>query len=398
MALGPKANCNRTPAVVFVDNGAWDCFFELAAGVRRAGIRTIRVSIGQQEEAAPRLLFNRSISLSSLSDLDYLSDVLQNEYVADSQPVETLAAATYAALDQLPGPQRSDLWTGRSAVLDKWDVANALRAAGLLAPHTLAADSTTPSEAVEQFSVPIVLKRRVGAAGDEVQIAHSLQELDQLVAKIDTLHDWFFEQFIEGRGLGCASFVGKQGADLLATFEIAKRKSPLGPASGYRFINDSKLVDTGKQLIDALDIRGFVDFDVIQDANGQLWIHDVNPRVFGGFSICQYMGFDFLGAYARCLFGQDPIHQKQPNTSGVTGFKFPAGWKDILRSEPRPFAWLRLWRWVLRYWRVFGSRYFVFIALRHAGFARQRFSKRLSSWLHTSLGAAEHDSALGRWQ
>jgi hypothetical protein len=63
---------------------------------------------------------------------------------------------TYAALNLLPASQRSDIWAGRSAFLDKWDAASALRELGLRTPDTLLADVSSPSEAIAQLSLPII--------------------------------------------------------------------------------------------------------------------------------------------------------------------------------------------------------------------------------------------------
>lgn len=322
-------------------------------------------------------LFDRNLSLASSEELEGLSQLLADEYVADVQPVENLARATYAALDRLPAEQRSKLWEGRSEVIDKWHVAGVLRDAGLWTPDVLAADSVAPRDAVAQLSLPIVLKRRVSAAGTDVRVAHSLQELDQMTATIARLDDWFFERFIEGRSLVCAHFVDEHGGDLVATYEITKRSTPLGPASGVTFFTDPQLVATARRLTEALGIRGFVNFDLIRDDNGRDWIHDTNPRVIAGIALSQFVGFDFFGAYVRCLSGQGPTENEPLDASGAVAYIFPGGRKDVLRSGRRMGAWLRLLRWVGRYWKLLGPRYFLFVATRRASAARQRFRQRL---------------------
>jgi len=326
---------------------------------------------------ALNLLFDRNLSLASPEDLDRLSDLLADEYVADVQPVENLAAATYTALDRLRATQRSNLWKGRSAVIDKWHVAGVLRDAGLSVPDTLAADSVATRDAIAQLSLPIVLKRRVSAAGTDVQVAHSLQELDQLMATIDDLDDWFFERFIEGRSIVCAHFVDEHGGDLVAMYEITKRSTPLGPPSGVTFLSDPQLVATARRLTDALGIRGFANFDLIRDDNGRDWIHDINPRVIAGIALCQFVGFDFLGSYVRCLSGQGPTENEQLDASGAVAYLFPGGWKDVLRSGGRRGARLRVLRWVGRYWKLLGPRYFLFVATRRADAAGRRLRQRL---------------------
>lgn len=130
----------------------------------------------------------------------------------DVHPTESLAVTTYSALFLLPVSQRSGMWVGRSALLDKWDVAIALRDMGLRTPDMLLADDTSPEEAVAQLSLPIFLKHRVGSSGTGVELFNTLEALQTFVARIDAPNDWFFEKFIDGASFGCASCVGEKAS------------------------------------------------------------------------------------------------------------------------------------------------------------------------------------------
>jgi hypothetical protein len=110
------------------------------------------------------MLFDRHVSLSSIPTPRQLADILSEEYVTDIQVTESLAETTYAALGLLPISQRSDIWSGRAEFLDKWKVATKLREIGLQTPDTLLVESHSPDEAIASFSLPIVLKSRVGLA------------------------------------------------------------------------------------------------------------------------------------------------------------------------------------------------------------------------------------------
>jgi hypothetical protein len=153
------------PTVVFVDDAQWECFFHLAAILRKEGIRTVRVSVGLNGWQGNRLLFDRHVSLLAPPTPEQLSAILSSEYVTDVQPTESLAMVTYAALDLLPASQRSDTWLGRPALLDKWRIASDLRDLGLRTPDTLLVELVTPAKAVEKPSLPIVVKRRVSSGG-----------------------------------------------------------------------------------------------------------------------------------------------------------------------------------------------------------------------------------------
>jgi ATP-grasp domain len=351
------------PSVVFVDDGPWESFLQLAAALRKVGIRTVHVTVGSARLRATDLLFDRTILFPDPPDAFQLAEILSNEYVADVQTTDNLASTTYAALGLLPPEHRSNLWVGRAAVFDKSCVSTVLRNAGLRTPETLPLDSTSPAEAVAQLSLPIVLKRKVSAAGVDVRVIDSYLDLELCVAKIERRDEWFFERYVAGSSLVCASCVSEDGIDVMATYEVLSRTSELGPSSQVRFYKDEKLAETGRQLIATLRLTGLACFDVIRDSDGTDWIHDVNPRVFGSFAMCQVAGFDFLGAYLRCLTGTGTVKANRNGLSTMDGFAFPGG-RTALYGSGHAAAWWRLYRWTMAYRRYLGSRYLLFLAAR----------------------------------
>ena len=352
------------PAVVFVEDEQWESFFQLAAIVRKAGFRTVRISVGLIGWQAGDSLFDRNVSLSSLLSPQLLSDILLAEYIADVQPTESLATTTYVGLDLLPASSRSDIWKGRSLLLDKWKTSNALRNLGLRTPDTLLADVTSPRKAIEQFSLPIVLKRRVGSSGSNVGMFTSLESLQEFTATLDSPDQWFYERFIQGRSLVCASCVSDDGIDVIATYEVLKRTRLHGPSSVVEFQADARMAESGRSVIEALNIRGLVCFDMIRDSDGVDWIHDVNPRVFEGLSMCQLAGFDFRGAYIRCLSGRGYIEPSRPPNPGSKMYGFPRGRRELFRSAPSGAAWVRTLQWLWRNWRLLGTRYFLIYTIK----------------------------------
>jgi hypothetical protein len=362
------------PAVVFVADERWESFFQLAAILRKAGFRTVRISVGLTGWQAEDSLFDRNVSLSSPPSPQLLSEILSTEYIADVQPTESLATTTYVGLDLLPASSRSNIWNGRSLILDKWNTSDALRKLGLRTPDTLLANVTSPREAIEQFSLPIVLKRRVGSSGSSVGVFTSLESLQEFAAALDSPNQWFYERFIQGRSLVCASCVSDDGIDVIATYEVLKRTRLHGPSSVVEFQEDARLAESGKSVIEALNIRGLMCFDMIQDSDGVDWIHDVNLRVFEGLSMCQLAGFDFRGAYIRCLSGRGDIEPSRPQNPRSKTYGFPRGRRELLRSAPRGAAWVRTLQWLWRNWRLLGTRYFlVYTIKRPISSIRQRW-------------------------
>jgi hypothetical protein len=375
----PKDALRATPAVVFVDDGPWECFFQLAAVLRKAKIRTIRITAGSSGSRAECLLFDRNVSLTFPPSPEQLAEILCSEYVLDVQPSDSLAVATYAALELISPANRSNIWEGRSSLLDKWSVANTLRDHALLTPETLLVEVHSPVDAVAKLSLPIVLKRRIGSAGTGVKVFDSLESLEEFVKNVETPSDWFFERFIHGRSLVCASYVGVDGIDVITTYEILKRTDPFGPSIMVEIKNDAKLTENGKVLVDALRIRGLLCFDIIRDSNDADWIHDVNVRVFGAFSLCQLAGIDFIGAYIGGLSGRSKVRTQEHDSLGVQAFVFPFGLRELYQSRRPGIPWIRTLSWIWNYSRLLGLRYLLSLVLRAFMLLLKRERRRLGS-------------------
>jgi hypothetical protein len=354
-----------SPAVVFVDDGPWECFFQLSAILRKSKIRTIRITSGSAQPLAARILFDRNVSLPFPPSPELIADVLRGEYVLDVQPSDSLAALTYAALELNSPVPASKMWESRSSFLDKWSVTNTLRDRALRAPESLLAENHSPADAVAKLSLPIVVKRRVGSAGTGVKMFDTLESLEEFVSHVEVPSEWFYERFIHGRSLVCAGYVGRHGIDVITTYEILKRTDTLGPSTIVEIQNNPTLREDGKVLVRALRIRGFMCFDIIRDSSDVDWIHDVNVRAFGAFSLCQIAGIDFTGAYVSDLLGQDFAGTRGiPEPSGLRALVFPFSPTEAYRSRRLGIPWIRTLHWIWNYSRFLGLRYLISLLLR----------------------------------
>jgi hypothetical protein len=352
------------PTVVFVDDAQWECFFHLAAILRKEGIRTVRVSVGLTGWQGNRLLFDRHVSLLAPPTPEQLSAILSSEFVTDVQPTESLALVTYAALDLLPESQRSDTWLGRSALLDKWCIASDLPDLGLRTPDTLLVELVSPAKAVEELSLPIVVKRRVSSGGLGVEIFECLESLKDFVSRIEDPREWIFQRYVEGRSIVCACCAGGNGFELIATYEILKRRYARGPSIAVGIVRDESVTENGRLLINAAQIRGMVCFDVIRDADGVDWIHDVNPRVFAGATMCQSVGIDFYRFYVQELLGNRRVELLDVDEIKEMAYLFPSGWKEVFKSAHASGAGAFGFQWTRRHLRLLGLRYFLNMVAR----------------------------------
>ena len=356
--MAVRATRKGRPAVLFIDDSGWDCFFQLAAGIKKAGIRTVRITRSSQSRATSRLFFDRTLHLGGdVSDPIDLPGILEGEHIIDVQTTEAMAVAAGKAFTLLPPSRRTEAWNQRAAGTDKLLVSQRLREVGLDVPRVLSGLDADAGRIVRELGLPVVRKLRVGSGGEGISIVDTREELDALLAEEPPSDRYFFEQFIEGAELQIGGVFGGR-ENVVVTYETLQRRGAHQPACRIRVIDDPGLEETGRAVAEALGISGFMNVNLIRDADGREWIHDVNPRVFGSFMAFRRVGVDFQRAYLNWLFDAS---RRGPclATDGSSITVFPAAYREELQVG-RPGAIAGFLRVAYPYVRWAGLRYVAY--------------------------------------
>ena len=320
-----------TPAVLFVDNTYWDCFAQFAVGLRKAGIRAIRVTTSPPLPMSRQFIYDRTIRLCSLSDFGQLSSLLRGEQIIDVQAVESLALQTVEGLRSADSPPAFGRWHRRARMVDKPTAAGRLRDCGISVPDIITDPSVTPDDVIDSFGLPVIHKLRTGSSGDGVSIIRSREELESIATGDLDPSLYFYERYVDGRHIQFAGIVNAESHDQSVTYETLSRFASMGPASRIRVLDDEELRKCGLRVGEALDICGMINVNVIRDADGKDWVHDVNPRIWGSAVSFRLVGLDFLGAYISWLCGiYDGVEQRIPR-EGTEFEVFPVAY-----AKPHP--------------------------------------------------------------
>ncbi len=342
-----------------MDERGWDCFFQLSAGLRRAGFRTVRVTTTPYRRVAGQLCFDRTVGLSSPEELDGLAEIVDGEQVVDVQVVDALSVPTARGLARLVGNPALADWQARAATVDKPWVAERLQEAGLSVPAEINGDVAGADQVIETLGLPVVHKVRTGSGGEGVVIVTSRDQLEQILVRGRHTGSTFFEQFIDGRHLQFAGVTMEGREGLFVTYETLARKGHMGPASELRCVDDPRIDAAGRDAVAALGIRGPVNINFIRDAEGVDWLHDVNPRLWGSVVSFRAVGLDFLAAYIAYLRGARRFDAPwgAPSTQRIQAF--PAAFQIPLEgASPLADQW-RFVRGAWPYLRWAGPRYVV---------------------------------------
>lgn len=351
--------------VLFVDNRNWGCFFQLEAGLRRAGFRTVRVTTGTVSRADNALCFDRTIRLRSADGIERLPEILEGEVVIDVQVVESLAVATFGALARMPGSPHYATWARRRAAVDKLYVSDVLHRRGLDTPETVPAYLTSAEYVSDVLGLPAVHKPRCGSGGSGVSIVRTLKDLREILAGDGGTEDYFFERFVDGTPIQWSGVIANGQALLTATYQTLERRCDNGPASSLRCMADPALEETGQLVCRTLGLDGLVNVNVIRDSEGRNWVHDVNPRAWGSCMAFRSASVDFCDAYGAYLRGTPPLelHRRAPVGSEVT--VFPASVESSTISGATGFGMMLFARGVWPYFRWLGPRYAAYESVRH---------------------------------
>ena len=180
---------------------------------------------------------------------------------------------------------------------------------------------------------PVVLK----PLHSKLIIQGSLQTIEVGIARDDAermrwLDRWLphtavqQQQYVSGLGVG-VEFLYAGGRKLWHLVHERVHESPLtGGASTYRrsIAPDDRTIATAQRLMDALAWHGVAMVEFKRDENGELWLMEINPRLWGSLAVAIDAGVDFPGGLLRLATGQDPGRQPR--------YRYPYYTRD-LRSD-----------------------------------------------------------------
>lgn len=204
------------------------------------------------------------------------------------------------------------------SVEDKAEMARLLQATGIRTPRTALA-STLVSGAVEaaQLGDHLMVKNRYGSGSRGARrttpeallrdIERSAPEAtdqrgDAIPDRARALEALVVQEFIPGVefGVDCINTLDGVFAGVLARRKIRMRGGETDQATS---VSPDRFVALAESLAHVTRHRGLVDCDVIEDAAGERWLIDVNPRFGGGYPFSHVAGADVPAAYVAWAAG-----------------------------------------------------------------------------------------------
>ena len=329
----PSADNKQTRTVLFVDNHGWSSFEQMAAALRRRGLRTVRVVTRTPARfqrllrepylawLADRLFYDEVIHLGSAAGGARLRQLLQGDEVYDviaNEPALMAVGLETPFGKALTARSLAFRRTPPDTLLDKFKVNEALAQAGMGTPLQLSARDVSPVEAVHRLGLPLVLKHPIGASGEQVRVARDLNEVESGLAELGgDAAPLFYQEYIPGRVAIYGAVIGPDGVVIEHGFRVERAQYENGPAAEATLHDTPELLAAGRKASDLFGVRGFVSFGFMETADGRLLHVDANLRPWGLIAAPLELGIDFAEAYAGLVVG--PTGRVSPTARPTTG-------------------------------------------------------------------------------
>lgn len=220
------------------------------------------------------------------------------------------------ALMPLPAPAAFDVATDKAAL------AALMAAHGLPHPRTFAVDALRAPGGLDEPRYPVIVKRRTGAFGQDMHLAADRRALRRrLEALGDDAADYFAQEFIEGTDIDC-SVICRDGDVLAHTIQRARIPSPrpFMPPDAIEFVAHEGVRSVVARLMHHLRWDGVAHVDLRMDAEGRVYVLEINARFWGSILASANAGVNFPHLALAMALGR-PL----PPTAYRHGPFFPRG-------------------------------------------------------------------------
>jgi carbamoyl-phosphate synthase large subunit len=192
--------------------------------------------------------------------------------------------------------------------VDKWLFAQAVQAAGVLAPPTaLGTGDGVPG--------PWIVKPRFGRGSRDVYTADDPAELDWALARVPQP---IVQTRLTGMEFTVDALVTRDGR-LAGAVPRWRLETKAGISSKGRTFDDPELIDGVEALLNALGLDGPANVQgFIREDDGTFAFVEVNPRFSGGLPLSLASGADLVGEYLRGILGEPPAPERLPYRAGTT--------------------------------------------------------------------------------
>jgi len=236
-------------------------------------------------------------------------------------------------------------------VLDKRNLPDICREAGVMTPVTVAVNDQLLAGANPALQAPVVIKRATGVAGDGFVKVERLEMLGGILKKSMqsySKNDLLVQEFIDGKVYGAGGvFDGTQARGFYAYEYVKRYPRACGSPTLCLYQGPSALAESWEKVLTALQWRGYCQMDFIIDSRDkQPYLLDINPVHWYTMPFSSALGLNNLDCF---LAKGDHSSNKLPPVSPYTTVCLTRELQRILAfewtNECRADVWKSYFRW-----------------------------------------------------
>jgi carbamoyl-phosphate synthase large subunit len=290
-----------------------------------AGIAVIRwlhgrglhvIAVDSDPLAAGLRLANEGHVVPPATHPDYLRELLRVAAETKTNALICTVAEEYDVLDakRLAEAGVRTMFPSLAAVhrcTDKWAFAKTVAEAALPCPATGLGDGAgVPG--------PWVVKPRFGRGSRDVHFADTESDLLEAVRRTP---DAIVQTRVPGREFTVDALVDASGgvAGMAARWRL---ETKAGISTKGRTFADPAVEDAVRLVLKAVELVGPANVQGFVSDDGDVVIHEVNPRFSGGLPLSLNAGADLVGEYVRGIFGRPMRPERLIARPGVTMIRY----------------------------------------------------------------------------
>ena len=231
--------------------------------------------------------------------------------VCESEGVDGLIPLTDTEVDVLTGSDFRDpgktrlLISGRRTIeicRDKSKSEQYLNSLGI--------GRTIPGIILEQvqpadLEYPVVVKPKDGRSSQNLRMIRSSEEMRHLQQELGVLGgNYLVQSKLEGYIITVDVVRNPEDGAVVCLSRREYLRTANGGGLTVEIFQDEALDQLCRQIAEALDIRGCVNFEFIEAAPGTWYFLECNPRFSGGVAFSCMAGYDMVNNHLRCFTGE----------------------------------------------------------------------------------------------
>lgn len=155
-----------------------------------------------------------------------------------------------------------------------------------------------------KLAYPVVCKPCNGRSSQGLHRISSWEQMEAFLSYTD-VKDYIVQPQLEGLVVTADVVRDKRGKECAVICRRELLRTLNGAGTSVEVFRDTGLEAICRQAADVLDITGCVNFEFIENQNGEYHMLECNPRFAGGVEFSVMAGYDCVMNHLRCFTGED---------------------------------------------------------------------------------------------